>query len=87
VAAEAAAVKLRSGKFARRGRRSLPPGGHLFPTTWIPGVSVKSVRLGWWRLQWCPVGRHLSIVVPARTSDLSDDERRAAAATRDTRIS
>jgi hypothetical protein len=85
VATEAAAVKLRSGKFAGavvvRCRR-----GHLFTTTWIPGVSVKSVRLGWWRLQWCPVGRHLSVVVPARASDLSEGERRAAAATRDTRI-
>jgi hypothetical protein len=85
VAAEALAVKLRSGKLGGavvvRCRR-----GHLFTTTWIPGVSVKSLRLGWWRFQWCPAGRHWSIVVPARASDLSEDERRTAAATRDNRI-
>src|SRR5690349_16657831 len=23
--------------------------GHLFTTIWVPGVSVKSARLGWWR--------------------------------------
>src|SRR6185312_2754386 len=36
--------------------------GHLFTTIWIPGASVKALRLGWWRVQRCPVGRHLSLV-------------------------
>ena len=36
--------------------------GHLFATVWIPGASVKSLRLGLWRVQWCPVGRHVALV-------------------------
>jgi hypothetical protein len=60
--------------------------GHLFTTIWIPGVSVKAVRLGWWRLQRCPVGDHWSLVVPVREADLSEDERHAAREHRDLRI-
>ena len=30
--------------------------GHLFSTIWIPGASLKAVRLGWFRVQYCPVG-------------------------------
>jgi hypothetical protein len=60
--------------------------GHLFTTIWIPGASLKSVRLGWWRLQRCPVGDHWSIVSPVKEEDLTDDERRLAAEHRDTRI-
>src|SRR5579862_540371 len=29
--------------------------GHLFTTIWVPGVSFKSVRLGYARFQHCPV--------------------------------
>ena len=57
--------------------------GHLFTTIWIPGASLKSVRLGWWRLQRCPVGRHWSLVTPVRQTDLTDDERRSASEHRD----
>ena len=60
--------------------------GHLFTTIWLPGISLKSIRLGWWRVQRCPVGRHWSIVVPVRDVDLSADARRAAHGTRDIRI-
>jgi hypothetical protein len=52
--------------------------GHLFTTIWIPGVSLTSVRLGWWRFQYCPVGRHWTLVVPVRAADLTDGQRRAA---------
>jgi len=52
--------------------------GHLYTTLWIPGVSLKSARLGWWRLQFCPVGKHVSIVSPVRKSDLSARQRRVA---------
>ena len=52
--------------------------GHLFTTTWIPLASFKAVRLGWFRLQYCPVGDHLTFVVPVRDSDLTDWERRLA---------
>jgi hypothetical protein len=60
--------------------------GHLFTTLWIPGVSVKSVRLGWWRVQRCPVGRHWTIVHPVKEADLSKSERRDARDNRDARI-
>jgi hypothetical protein len=29
--------------------------GHLFTTIWIPGVSLKSIRIGFVRFQRCPV--------------------------------
>ena len=38
--------------------------GHLFTTTWIPGASLKAIRLGWARFQRCPVGHHWSLVTP-----------------------
>lgn len=60
--------------------------GHLFTTIWVPGASLKSLRLGWWRLQRCPVGRHWSLVTPVRRSDLTPEERQAAETRRDIRI-
>ena len=60
--------------------------GHLYTTIWIPGASVKSARLGPWRLQRCPVGAHWSIVTPVRESDLSARERRGAHEHRDLRV-
>ena len=58
--------------------------GHLFTTIWIPGASVKALRLGPWRLQRCPVGRHWSIVRPVPVAKLSEDERDQARSVRDT---
>jgi hypothetical protein len=75
--------------------RGYPLGGHLvvrcrkdhhFRTLWIPGVSVKALRLGWWRFQRCPVGQHWSIVTPVKASDLSPRERRIATRWTDTWI-
>jgi len=60
--------------------------GHLFTTIWIPSVSIKAIRLGWWRVQRCPVGQHWSIVVPVRPSELTDDERQLARGRRDVRL-
>jgi hypothetical protein len=60
--------------------------GHLFTTIWVPGASLKALRLGWWRLQRCPVGHHWSLVAPVRESDLTDEERRSAAVHHDVRI-
>jgi hypothetical protein len=60
--------------------------GHLFTTIWIPGASLKAIRLGWARLQRCPVGKHWTLVTPVRDSDLTDEERRAAGRFRDIRI-
>jgi hypothetical protein len=60
--------------------------GHLFTTVWIPGASVKSLRLGWWRVQYCPVGRHWSVVVPVREDELSQRQLRAARDRHDIRL-
>ncbi len=60
--------------------------GHVFTTIWVPGASLKAVRLGWWRYQRCPVGGHWSWVTPVRQSDLSWRQRRSAAKHRDVRI-
>lgn len=60
--------------------------GHLFTTIWIPGASLKAVRLGWWRLQRCPVAKHWTLVTPVRTIDLSAAERQQAREVRDVRI-
>jgi hypothetical protein len=52
--------------------------GHLFTTIWTPGVSLKAVRLGWWRLQRCPVGNHWSLVHPVKESDLTEEQKQSA---------
>jgi hypothetical protein len=82
---ETVAMKLRGypigGNVAVRCRQ-----GHLFTTIWVPGASLKSLRLGWWRFQRCPVGKHWSIVTPVRESDLSEEDRRIAGDNRDIRI-
>jgi len=57
--------------------------GHLFTTLWIPGVSVKALRLGWLRFQRCPVGHHWSLITPVRDSELTDADKRAARSRRD----
>ena len=57
--------------------------GHLFTTLWIPGVKLKAVDLGLVRFQYCPVGKHWSLVAPVRDSDLSDEDRQVAAQHRD----
>ncbi len=76
-------------------RRGYPVGGtvvvrcrkgHLFTTIWVPGVSLKAVRLGGARFQRCPVGDHWSLVRPVRDADLTDEDRAIAARHRDVRI-
>ena len=47
--------------------------GHLFTTIWIPGASIKSLKLGWARLQRCPIGKHWSLVTPVKDSKLTDE--------------
>jgi hypothetical protein len=60
--------------------------GHLFTTIWIPAASLKALRLGWWRLQRCPVGHHWSLVTPVDESSLSTADRRIARERHDLRI-
>jgi len=60
--------------------------GHLFTTIWLPGASVKSLRLGGRRFQYCPVGHHWSLVQLVRESELSGRQLRAARGHKDVRI-
>lgn len=63
--------------------------GHLFTTIWIPGASLKALRLEplvWMRFQYCPVGKHWTLVTPVKESDLTDEEKRLALENRDVRI-
>jgi hypothetical protein len=60
--------------------------GHLFTTLWIPAVSVTSLRLGWWRVQRCPVGHHWSLVTPVERATLTPAEARTAAEHHDVRL-
>ena len=60
--------------------------GHLFTTIWVPGMSFKAIRLGWVRLQRCPIGNNCTLVAPVRDSDLTDEERRIAEQYRDVPI-
>ncbi|MDG6106974.1 hypothetical protein Daura_28020 [Dactylosporangium aurantiacum] len=57
--------------------------GHLFMTTWVPGMSFKAVRLGLLRYQHCPVGDHFTAVRLMRDGDLTPAERLQAARHRD----
>jgi hypothetical protein len=60
--------------------------GHLFTTIWIPGASLKAIRFGPVRGQYCPVGKHWTLVRPVRDSDLTEAEREEAAGRHDIRI-
>jgi hypothetical protein len=60
--------------------------GHLFTTIWIPGASVKSVKLGFRRFQRCPIGPHWSLVAPVKDRNLTEEQRRESREHRDVRI-
>jgi len=60
--------------------------GHVFSTIWIPGGSLKSLRLGFWRVQWCPVGKHVTLVHPLKDAEVTEEVQEAAAAEHDVRI-
>lgn len=60
--------------------------GHLFTTIWIPAVSLKSLRLGWYRVQHCPVGQHWTVVTPVNETKLTDEERHLARGHHDIRV-
>jgi hypothetical protein len=60
--------------------------GHLFTTLWIPAVSVKALRLGWWRVQRCPVGHHFSLVTPVNAAELTEEDRARAMERHDIRL-
>ena len=60
--------------------------GHIFTTLWIPGASLKAIRLSWWRVQQCPVAHHWSLVTPVEASSMSKEERDLAAQHHDMRV-
>jgi hypothetical protein len=62
--------------------------GHLFTTIWVPLASVKAVRLGWTRWQYCPVGHHWTTVskLDADTRAPTADELARAARVHDVRV-
>ncbi len=60
--------------------------GHLFTTIWIPGGSLKAVRLGNRRYQRCPVGRHWTSVTRLDPATASAEDFAAAAAVHDIHI-
>jgi hypothetical protein len=60
--------------------------GHLYSTIWLPAASVKALRLGPWRFQYCPVGHHWSLVTPVDETTLTADELRRAREQRDARL-
>jgi hypothetical protein len=85
VAVEAAALRRRAGRFG--GRLIVRcREGHLFSTIWIPGASFKSLKLGLWRYQRCPVGDHWSLVTPVNPAELSEEDLALAQDRRDTPI-
>ena len=60
--------------------------GHLFSTLWLPGVSLKALRLGPWRVQRCPVGGHWSLVTLVDRTQLGEQELSGARSRRDVRV-
>jgi len=86
VGAETFAVARRRGSLLAVDTVVRCRSGHLFTTWWIPGVSIKAIRLGWWRFQRCPVGPHWSLVTPVWAPDLTGAERESAALHHDAHI-
>ena len=60
--------------------------GHLFTTIWIPGGSLKGIRLGGWRFQHCPVGHHWTAVVRLDPASTAPADLERAAAVHDLRV-
>ncbi len=60
--------------------------GHLFTTIWMPMASLKAVRLGWERWQYCPVGHHWAAVHRVDDGSASDQDLASAALVHDVRI-
>lgn len=63
------------GAFKRFERPVRCRDGHLFTTIWVPFGSLKALRLGRRRFQYCPVGHHWTMVTrlnpaSARRKDL-----------------
>ena len=71
---------------ACRQRHRPLPRSHLFTTIWVPGTSLKPIKLGWWRFHHCRVGHHWTIVPLVEASGSIDEDRALAAEHTDIRI-
>jgi len=60
--------------------------GHLFTTIWIPGASLKAVRLGRRRVQRCPVGGHWTMVTSIDSQNACAADLEVAASTHDLKV-
>lgn len=60
--------------------------GHLFTTIWVPFGSLKALRLGRKRFQYCPVGNHWTMVTRLDEASARRKELAKARATRDLRL-
>ncbi len=60
--------------------------GHLFTTLWIPGGSLKAIRLGGRRFQRCPVGHHWTTVTRLDRATAAPADLERAAGVHDLRI-
>lgn len=74
----------------RRGRTDLEGrtlvrcrSSHLFRTTWGPGPSLASMRRGRGRVQYCPVGRHWTLVSVVKDEGVLDHHVRRSVVPRD----
>lgn len=59
--------------------------GHFFTTEWAARGAMRGLDLGWARIQRCPVGGHLTVVVPVDDSDLTAEQKKQAREHRDDR--
>ena len=59
---------------------------HLYTTIWIPSVSLKAIRWGFRRYQYCPVGKHWAWTSQLRRPELTSDAVEEANKMHDIRI-
>src|SRR4051794_33822779 len=85
-AAEATVLAKRRGRLLAAETVVRCRRGHLFTTFWIPGVSIKAVRLGGWRGRRCPAGEHGTFGPPVGVAPLPPEGRARAARTHDVRL-
>jgi len=74
------------GAFDRFARPVRCRDGHLFTTLWVPFGSLKALRLGRRRFQYCPVGHHWTIVTRLDQSSAGRKDLAKAAKVRDVRL-
>jgi hypothetical protein len=74
------------GAFKRFERPVRCRDGHLFTTIWVPFASLKALRLGRKRFQYCPVGHHWTTVTRLDEASTRRKDLTKARAVRDLRL-